>query len=120
MDFFERYCALCAEYGLKPMAHETAKKLKITNATITNWGKRGNKPKGDTLIEMARLFHVSVDYILGLTDVKTDYVHSPDTENQKRLLQAFACLDEADQTEVLQYIDFKAGQEKYKKAGVTA
>ncbi len=115
MDFFERYCSLCAENGIKPMAHETAKKLKITNATITNWGKRGNKPKGDTLIEMALLFNVSVDYILGLTDIKTDFSHSPYTEKEKQLLQAFAKLDDSDQTEVFHFIDFKAEQDKYKK-----
>ena len=70
------------------MAHETAKKFGVANATITYWGKRGNVPKGDTIVAMADFFGVSADYLLCRTDDETDYAkNSPKlTEKQKRLL----------------------------------
>lgn len=107
MEFFERYCTLCRKSGIQPMAHETAKKFGISNATITYWGKRGNIPKGETIILMANYFGVSADYLLCRTDDETDYAtFSPKlTEKQQRLFQLFESADESIQDKVLSFLE---------------
>jgi len=114
MEFFERYCSLCERSGIQPMAHETAKKFGVANATITYWGKRGNVPKGDTIVAMADFFGVSADYLLCRTDDETDYAkNSPKlTEKQKRLLRMFENADEALQEKVFTFLEIAALPDK--------
>lgn len=64
--FYERLNALCEAAGtnITTMAKEV---LKVSNATPTNW-KKGVSPKASIVREAAEYFHVSTDYLLGLTD----------------------------------------------------
>lgn len=114
MNFFERYCSLCQRKGLQPMAHDTAKKFDVTNATITYWGQRGNVPKGETIVKMADYFGVSADYLLCRTDDETDYATNPPklTEKQKRLLRMFENADEALQEKVFTFLEIAALPDK--------
>lgn len=49
---------------------DLAKKLITTQRTISNWESGRNEPPYDMLIKYAKLFNVSTDYILGLTDIE--------------------------------------------------
>lgn len=42
----------------------------VAQNTISNWEKGSREPDASTLLKLADLFGVSVDYILGRTDIK--------------------------------------------------
>jgi len=48
---------------------EVAKRLQVTKQTVSNWENENIQPSIDMLVRLARLFHVSTDYLLGLEDV---------------------------------------------------
>ena len=60
--FYERFCRICTEKGVKPTRVVTD--LKLSSGNMTNW-KRGRKPKTDIAMKIADYLGVSVDYLLG-------------------------------------------------------
>ncbi len=48
---------------------EVARRLGVTKQTVSNWENENIQPSIDILVRLARLFHVSADYLLGLEDV---------------------------------------------------
>lgn len=48
---------------------EVAKRLQVTKQTVSNWENENIQPSIDMLVRLARLFHVSTDYLLGMEDV---------------------------------------------------
>lgn len=65
--FFDRYYNLCKEIGSSPSA--IGKKIGISSSTVTQW-KQGSIPKADALEKISSYFNVSIDYLLGKTDIK--------------------------------------------------
>ena len=47
---------------------QLAEKLGVSKQTISNWENENIQPSIEMLVRMAKLFHVSTDYILGLDD----------------------------------------------------
>lgn len=62
MDFYERFCDLCAEKNVAPST--VAYAIGLNRSIITYW-KRGAVPKSDTLSALAQYFGVTTDYLLG-------------------------------------------------------
>lgn len=50
---------------------QLAQKLSISKQTVSNWENENIQPSIDMLIRLAKLFHVSTDYLLGLDDMQT-------------------------------------------------
>lgn len=67
--FFEIFAKLCAEIGKSP--NGVAKELSISSGSVSEW-KKGRSPQNATLLKIAKYFDVSVDYLLGKTDIKKD------------------------------------------------
>ncbi|WP_029277537.1 helix-turn-helix domain-containing protein [Carnobacterium jeotgali] len=74
---------LRAETGLNQ--EEVAKKLGIGRTTYAMYEQGNREPDNDTLIEIAELFNVSIDYLLG-RDV-------PRWANQSDILDLYKMLD---------------------------
>jgi len=64
--FGERLRELRKEQGLSMM--QLAKKLNVTDAAISNWENDINEPKISYLIDIAKYFNVSADYLIGLEE----------------------------------------------------
>lgn len=47
---------------------DLAKKLNITRSSVNAWEMGISTPSSTYLIKLAQLFHVSTDYLLGLSD----------------------------------------------------
>ena len=64
--FGERLAELRKEKGFSQ--RELSKHIKITQATIARWEAKTQEPLADNIIEVAKYFEVSTDYILGVKD----------------------------------------------------
>lgn len=53
---------------------ELARRLQVAKQTISNWENENIQPSIEMLVRIAKLFHVSTDYLLGLDDAPTLYV----------------------------------------------
>ena len=48
---------------------QLAQKLNISKQTVSNWENENIQPSIEMLVRLAKLFHVSTDYLLGLDAV---------------------------------------------------
>ena len=64
--FCERVKELRVENNLTQK--QLAEKLQTTNSSVCDWEKGRSQPDLKTLANMAQLFQVSADYLLGLKD----------------------------------------------------
>ena len=64
--YTERIKYLRTEKGLSQ--EDLAKELGVSNAIISRWENGLREPSMSSLIALAKFFHVSIDYIVGLTD----------------------------------------------------
>lgn len=48
---------------------QLAQRLNISKQTVSNWENENIQPSVEMLIRLAKLFHTSTDYLLGLSDV---------------------------------------------------
>lgn len=71
MSFAERYQELCNERGIKPCSQATADAIGTTKANISVWLTKGMLPQSRNLLSIADYFHVSIDYLLERTDLRT-------------------------------------------------
>ncbi len=65
--FWDIFYALCKQQSVTP--NYVCGKLGFSTATATHW-KKGKMPGADSLQKIADYFGVSVDYLLGKTDVR--------------------------------------------------
>ena len=96
MDFYERYEALCEERGLSAQSREMFSVAGVTSGTISGW-KKGSEPRPSVLIRIARYFDVSVDYLIGLSEVRNQAL-SP---HEQLLIDAFRMADPEGQQEII-------------------
>ena len=47
---------------------QLARELKVTKSRVNMWENNGTLPRGEVLIELAKFFDVSTDYLLGKDD----------------------------------------------------
>lgn len=52
---------------------EVAEAINISRQAYAKWETNGAEPSVSFLIELAKFFNVSIDYICGYTDVKASY-----------------------------------------------
>lgn len=50
---------------------QLAEKLNISKQTVSNWENENIQPSIEMLVRIAKLFHVSTDYLLGLDNTPT-------------------------------------------------
>ena len=50
---------------------QLAEKLSISKQTVSNWENENIQPSIEMLVRLAKLFHVSTDYLLGLENAQT-------------------------------------------------
>ena len=65
--FWQRFYDLCIQKGIKP--NPLAQKLGISSGVISKWKNENTLPNGENLVKIADYLGVSVDYLLGLTDI---------------------------------------------------
>lgn len=69
-----------------------ARRMHISRASVQSWESGANLPSTDNLISLAKIFHVSTDYLLNINATKTINLDHYSTQEQGivlRLLQYF-------------------------------
>lgn len=90
---------------------EVARYLGIERASYTAFESGASRPVRH-MEKLATYFGVSVDYLLGLTDVPQGRKMDLE-EKEKSLLYSFWKLNEAGKTSLMEYADFLLSQDKY-------
>lgn len=67
----ERLAEIRKDHGDTQLA--LAEKLNITLSTIRSWEQEKSSPSHDMLVTICRLYQVSSDYLLGLTNMDSGY-----------------------------------------------
>lgn len=94
MTFYDRFAQLCAEEGLMPQSKEAQKIAGISSPAISNWNVKNNqgvevKPSADVLCRLSEHFHVTTDYLLGLSELRNPAPPMTITEEERLLLEAY-------------------------------
>lgn len=64
----ERILQLMDEQGIK--GNKLTSELGLSSSAISEWKKGKGKPSTDAVVKIAKYFHVSTDYILGVDEQK--------------------------------------------------
>lgn len=59
-----------------------AKKLNVSVATVRSWEQEKSSPAHEILVDICKMYHISSDYLLGLSNIDPSYV-------QRRRLASF-------------------------------
>lgn len=99
-----RFLELRTEKGLSQ--REAAKLMQVSQGTYNNWENGRTQPSIEQLIELSKLFSVSVDYLLGNTD-EYGTVHAGETltSEERILLKRFRSLREEARIALLQFLE---------------
>ena len=84
VNFGERLHSLRTQAGMTQT--ELAKRLGITKSVVSYYERLERSPSPDVLIQLADIFRVTTDYLLGITHKKTIDVTELDEEDMKYLL----------------------------------
>lgn len=109
---------LRSEAGL--LQSDLAKQLKIRQNTVSNWETGRHEPDQDALREMSKIFGVSIDYILGNTDIKNPLTSedvSGLTDKQIKILQMMEKMTPEQQDEILRQAEYQLWMQQHHKAG---
>ena len=94
----ERLSEIRKDHGDKQS--DLAKKLNVTVSAVRSWEQQKSSPAHEILVSICRLYHVSSDYLLGLSDVDPAYV-------QRRRLEHFSQKELAELKNYEQYLMWK-------------
>lgn len=97
---------------------DLAEILKVRQNTISNWETGRNEPDQQALYELSKFFDVSIDYILGNSDVKkepTPKEWDSLTDFQKNIIALMGKLSEAQQEEVVRQAEYQLWLQERKK-----
>ena len=70
MEFSERLKTLRKEAGFTQV--DVAEKLGISQPAYASWERGAKKPTQDNLVKIAQILNVSVDYLVGNSEEKSD------------------------------------------------
>ena len=91
-------------------ADELGEIVGVSRFSVSNWETGRNQPNNDILIKLAEYFNVSVDYLLGITDIPHTDVQLD--EFQVALYNGTEELTDEQKEDLLQYVDYLKSKKK--------
>ncbi|MPM70684.1 hypothetical protein SDC9_117641 [bioreactor metagenome] len=98
MDFMTRLYDLREEIDMKQK--DLAAMLTIKPSAISKYEKGIAQPSIPTLIKIAEIFHVSMDYLLGLSSVKNPYSTDNFTPKEAEIIAKYRKLTKENQIRI--------------------
>lgn len=105
MEFKERLKQLRKEYNYTQA--KLSEKLGYGSSTISNYESGKNQPSIKDLIKLAKVFNVSLDYLLCHTDSRVPYFTVFESSELKELVKIYNLLSEESAAHVLSYCQFR-------------
>ena len=102
--FWDRFYELCINNSSKP--NPVAKDLGISSSVLTKWKNGISYPNGEILINIAKYFDCSIDYLVGLSDCPKSYNHEI-TSSDIEILKKLHSLPEDSKEEIIHMLDYK-------------
>lgn len=99
--FPDRLQKALEDKGMKQ--NELADLSQTTEATISRYLRGDRAPHVDVLVEISKALNVSIDYLLGVTDIP--YINSAYTTEERLLVAAFNKASERDSSIIWQLLD---------------
>lgn len=96
IDFGEKLKTLRIEAGMTQA--DLAKRLNITKSVVSYYELQERTPSPDVLIQLADIFHVSTDYLLGINHKKVIDVSDLSEEDMHYLLITIEMLRKKNKT----------------------
>lgn len=85
---------------------QMAKVLNISQGTYNNWENENTQPSVEQLIQIAKFFEVSVDYLIGNSqDFDGMPFIKPLSKREEQLLSAFGALNEEQQNSLISFLN---------------
>ena len=84
---------------------DLARKLNVTKFTISNWEQEKCVPPHEAIVQICRLYHVSADYLLGVTDEDPTY-------SRERRAARFTAEELAELKQLEQYLLWRRKQQR--------
>lgn len=95
MNGHELYARFCNLLDLKGISKaEFCKRANIRLSALSNWDSRGTMPSADLALSIAKELNVSVDYVLGNSDVPNYEGNSGYSMNEMILIERYRDSDE--------------------------
>jgi len=110
--FWERFYELCISTGSKP--NPVAKDLGISSGVLTKWKSGTTFPNGTVLINIAKYFDCSIDYLVGLSNQKKSY-NREFSSTDIDVLEKIHFLPDEEQDEIIHMINYKYVQYQKKR-----
>ncbi len=87
MDFSTRLKELRTDNDM--LQSDLAEKLNLKSSAISKYEKGLTQPSIETIIKLAEIFNVTVDYLVGASDIKNPYDVSRITPSEADLVDNF-------------------------------
>ena len=98
MDFKTRLNALREDADMKQI--DLAKQVSLKSGAISKYEKGVSQPNMETIIRFAEIFHVSVDYPLGMSNIPNPYAVEKFTPRETDLILRFRQLSRENQIRI--------------------
>lgn len=112
MEFHERLKLLRKENNMTQSA--LAKELAYGSTAISNYESGHNQPSIADLKKIAAIFSVSMDYLLGVTDIRHPYAPEDDSQQFYEFSEYFAILTKSSKDELLLYMQWLINRQNTK------
>ncbi|MBQ3182358.1 MAG: helix-turn-helix transcriptional regulator [Clostridia bacterium] len=68
MTFYDRFAELCRDNNISPSSAAMA--VGLNRSSVTRWKQKGTSPRQETVVKIANMFDVTVEYMMGLENLK--------------------------------------------------
>lgn len=109
-DLYNRFVKMLSDRNMSKS--EFCKKTGIKQTALSNWSARGTMPSADLALAIAKCLNVSVDYVLGNSDVPNPSAINNFTDNELDMVNSFRNLDEESQRQLVLMLAFLKEQGK--------
>lgn len=87
-------------------------KTGVKQTALSNWKARGTMPSADLALAIAKGLDVSVDYVLGNSDIPNPEIKNDMNDNELDFIKDFRSLDDEAQRELVLMLAFLKDQNK--------
>lgn len=111
-ELYERFYNLLELKGISK--NEFCKCANVRPSALSNWASRGTMPSADLALSISKVLNVSVDYVLGNSDIPNYEINSGYTLDEMSLIDRYRKADSLTKDMIVRLLAFAIEQENKK------